>query len=192
MAQLRHVAVAKGYAHGDAACGFGGEDVVFGIAHHDDVCHVHAEHLGDVAQRLGAGFFVRQGVAADDDAEIAIQLQGFEQFHGEYFVFVGDDGKRDAQRLQQRQACFGFGVGAGAVGDVVGVVSDKGGVALLPLCFGGGALRVVGEGAVYQHANAVAHIALHGGGGQGCHAERLAHGVSGGGEVGDGVAECAV
>ena len=145
-----------------------------------------------MAQRLGAGFFFGQGVAADDDAEIAVQLQGFEQLHSEDFVFVGDDGKRDAQRLQQRQARFGFGVGAGAVGDVVGIVSDKGGVALLPLRFGGGALWVVGEGAVHQHANAVAHIALHGGIGQGCHAQRLAHGVGGGGKVGDGIAECAV
>ena len=73
-----------------------------------------------------------------------------------------------------------------------GVVAHEEGVALFPLFFFGLAVEIGGEGTVDEGGEAVADVAFHGVLRQFGQAEGAAHGVGGGGEVGDGIAECAV
>ena len=117
-----HVAVAEGNADAEAACGFGGDDVVAGVADHDHIGGVDAQDFGGVLQRQRAGFLFGQAVATENQAEVVGEVRVVSKVRRRGFRFVGDDHQRDAQRFEQCQSGFGFGVGTGEVAQVVAVV----------------------------------------------------------------------
>lgn len=190
--ELGHVAVAEGYAHAQAAGGFGGENIVGGVAHHQHIGGGGAEHFGGVQQRQRAGFFFGQAVAAEYQAEIVGQVQLLEQLGCQHFVFVGNHRQRNAQRSEQSQAGFGFGVGAGEHAQVFAVVADKESKRLLPAAWLCLTVAAVGENAVDKAGDAVADIVCYGVFGQRRQTHVLAGGVGGSGKVGHGIAERAV
>ncbi len=109
--EQRHIAVTEGNADAQAANGFGGDDVVARVADYNHVCNIDTQNFGGVPQRQGAGFFLRQAVAAEYQAEVVGKSELFQQFDGKDFVFIGNDCQRDAQRFEQCQPGCGFRIG---------------------------------------------------------------------------------
>ena len=140
-----------------------------------------------MAQRLAARFAHVQRVAAHHNAEILLQFQGFQQFYRQQIAFVGHHGQGDAQRFQQAQSGFGFGIRPRLVGNMVGIIPQEHFAAALEQ----GQIRltmlIVGQGAVHQNRNAVAHVTAHRCFGQPFHTQNRAHFVGGGSQIGHGI-----
>ena len=73
-----HVAVAECYADAEATGRFSSNNVIFRIAHHQHIGNVDAQNFGRMLKRQWAGFFLSQAVAAENQAEIVVEIKLFQ------------------------------------------------------------------------------------------------------------------
>ena len=109
-------------------------------------------------KRQWVGFFLCQAVAAENQAEIAVEIKLFQQLGSQHFIFVSNDNQRDAQGFEQAEAGFGFRVGAGKVAQVLAIIFHKEHKAFFPDFRIGFFFTIMGDDTMNQFADAVADI----------------------------------
>ena len=158
MGEQSHVAVSEGYADAEATGRLGGKNVIFRVAHHQHIGNIDAQYFGRMLKRQRAGFFLCQAVAAENQAEIAVEIELFQQLGSQHFIFVGNDNQRDAQGFEQAEAGLGFRVGAGKVAQVLAIIFHKEHKAFFPDFKISFFFTIMGNDAMNQFADAVADI----------------------------------
>ena len=166
MREQGHVAVAECYADAEATGRFSSNNVIFRIAYHQHIGNVDAQNFGCMLKRQWAGFFLSQAVAAENQAEVAVEIKLFQQLGCQNFIFVGNDNQWNTQGLEQAETGFGFRVGAGKVAQVLAIIFHKEHKAFFPDFRIGFFFTIIGNDAMNQLADAVADITFNRLGGQ--------------------------
>ena len=109
-------------------------------------------------KRQWAGFFLSQAVSAKNQAEIAVEIELFQQLGCQHFVFVGNDNQWNTQGLEQAETGFGFRVGAGKVAQVLAIIFHKEHKTFFPDFRIGFFFTIIANDAMNQLADAVADI----------------------------------
>ncbi|MNT45700.1 hypothetical protein D3C72_1822970 [compost metagenome] len=112
-------------------------------------------------QRGRVGLLLRQGVAADDPAEIAAQALGIQQRRDEALRLVGDDRQLDPLRAQPVEGCQHARINPGQA-VVIGIGLHEQferllGVGRVDMLV----LQTAGQGAAHQHPRAIADPVAH-------------------------------
>lgn len=179
------LAVTIGQANHRTAGSPGGKDVIGGITHHQPLLGLNAEMLASVQQRGWIGFFQRQGIAAQAQREIAVQLQGRQQGRNESLGFVGNAGQRNARNMQSLQAFPHAGIYARAAAIELLIVAAE------------NRRRISRHGAcaktaAHQMIDAPADMGLYGDQRQRSQLVILQHGIRTGGQIMDAVDQGAI
>ena len=111
-------------------------------------------------KRQWAGFFLSQAVAAENQAEVVVEIKLFQQLSSQNFIFVGNDNQWNTQGLEQTEAGFGFRIGAGKVAQVLTLILHKEHKTFFPDFRIGFFFTIIGNDAMNQLADAVADINL--------------------------------
>ena len=108
LGEQSHVAVAEGYADAEATGRLSGNNVIFRVAHHQHIGNIDAQYFGRMLKRQWAGLFLCQAVSAENQAEIAVEIELFQQLGSQHFIFVGNDNQRDAQGFEHGRGRLRF------------------------------------------------------------------------------------